>query len=90
MNKIVVEFNKEKAAEKNVTMEELMRKTDIVFEKCDFVKEKNGVYYSKDDFDFMVVVGVLVDLEWFTSFISKWDWYEDGVGPIDIMERFEI
>lgn len=99
MNKIVIEFDKKKASDKNVMIEELMTKTDGIFERRNFTKEGTGIYIGKDDFDFMVVAGVLQQLEWFKEFVSKWLWYEyeddaDSIelddDPVDLIKRYEL
>ena len=71
---------------------------DKLFEEKNIVPSEQGIYIGYDNevdeisgdlFSFLVIAGVLSEIDWFRKKIYKWNWYEDGEVE-NLIDTFEI
>ena len=94
MLKMVVKFDKEKAKEDAIAVEQLYSKLDKRFAKRNLKVCENGVYVDKgneeDLMQFMIMASALAGIEWFVKYIKQWFWYEESEEPEDLIKVFEL
>lgn len=75
-------------------LETMYAKIEKMAEQCGLIKIDKNIYHCKGDENDLANLWIflskgLVECDWFTLNVKKWDWLSEKEGNIDLISRFK-